>query len=213
MTGPRKFLLGAIAIVIAVISFCSFQDIQESSQRGDDMISLREEADAAFRSGDPSAALRMAAAALREHPESASLHLLAARAYCGLGRFKDALQSCAKAEELDLDDGERAEAKFLTARAIAGRFIETGGNDDRKRAEADLSQWTSDPRFGAASKVLLGRMLSRKSSATEPADRAAAIRYLEAGLNDASAADWLSDLDDARRHLEALRSAEGTSGG
>lgn len=213
MTGPRKFLLGAIAVAIVVISFCSFQDIQESSQRSDDVITLRDEASAAFRSGDPSAALRMAVAALRDHPDSGALHLLVARAYCGLGRFKDALQSCAKAEELDLDDSERAEAKFLTARAIAGRFIETGGNEDRKRAEADLSQCTSDPRFGAAANVLLGRMMSRKPSATDPADRAAAIRYLEAGLSDASAADWLSDLDDARRHLEALRSADGTSGG
>lgn len=206
-------LLVVVAAGVAIALFLFFQHSRESSDRSDAIQGSVEEAQAALAAGDASTALRVLAGALREHPEAAALHLISARAYCARGRFKDALEACAKTDELDLDRDQADERRFIAGRAIAGRYLETGATDDRKRSEAELRPMFSDPRFGDAARIMIGRVLTRNPTTADATQRREAIELLEAGLANSSAREWLNDFESAQQHLATLKAAESKSGG
>lgn len=211
MNARRIFLLAVIAVVAAIVIYFALQVAHESAERSDAIESSVQDAVGSLQSGDPSAALRILSKAIGEHPDEPALHLVAARAYCARGRYKDALDSLAKAGALELDSEQSGELRFLTGRAYAGRYLETGASDERKLAEAELGSLDRDARFGAAAKILIARVLTRKPSAASADERSEAIGLLEEGLADSSARQWLHDFDDAQQHLEALKAA--TPGG
>lgn len=206
-------VLVVVAAVAVIALLFVFQHAEESSERSEAVDRSELDARTALVSGDPAAALRVLSAALKQHPDSAVLRLMTARAYCARGRFKDALDACAKAEELDLDGDQSTESRYLSGRALAGRYLETGATDDKKRSEAELRPLFADTRFAAAAKILIGRVLTRTPAAADPAERREAIELLEAGLADSSAREWVHDFDEARAHLEGLKASGSKAGG
>ncbi|MFG0316947.1 MAG: hypothetical protein ACF8XB_06730 [Planctomycetota bacterium JB042] len=195
---PRVVLLAVVALLVAGGGVAYWLD---ADQRARARAAALDEAEQALAvEDDPAKALRVATAALEEHPGDPDLQVVRGRAFAARGRHGDALEAFEQAE-IGLVDPERLEeVGFFKARARLLRYLDAGDRGDFNVAEGDLEGFTGDLRFGGAAKVLLGLGLIRKGDAR---DHERARKLLTEGLA-ARGVEELVDVDRARDWLSRL---------
>ncbi len=195
---PRLILLVVVALLVVGGGVAYWLD---ADRRARALVAAIDEAEQALLvEDDPAKALRVATAALEEHPDEPDLQMLRGRAFAARGRHGDALEAFEQAE-LGLDDPDRLEeVGFLKARARLLRYLDAGDRGDFNVVEGDLEALSADLRFGGAAKVLLGLGLIRKGDARE---HERARKLLSEGLATRGVEEYV-DVDRARDWLSRL---------
>lgn len=194
----KRVLLVAAALVVGGLGIYLFLQFDEQSRirtaARDEIVHVLES------EKDAPKVLRLCSEALEESPEDASLFLFQGRAYHMRGRFSDALESFGKAE-LYLGEDQEEEHRFLRARSLLRRFLDTGERGDFNVAEGDLQALSRSGSFDDAASILLGMGLARKDVVRH---RDEAVELIEKGLKSSRVGD-LVDVDRARQILDKLR--------
>jgi hypothetical protein len=207
----RSVFVAAWIVVFAVAGGIVIKFLVAQKLRGDDLDAARDGIETRMAQQDVEGGLREARAALEKFPDDARLHVLLGLANHARGRFGPAAEAFDAALPLESDDEARREIRYLHARSVGCRFLETRSREDFNRAASELRDAAGrGGEHAAEAKILLGLALAEPTPFADPKQ---ALALLEEGVAADPRPEGLGDPARIEAALARLRQTAAEPGG
>jgi hypothetical protein len=205
----RRWIVAAWVVVFAVAGGIAIKFLIARKLRDEEREQARAAIETKLLQQDVEGAQRDARAALETYPDDARLHVLLGLAHHARARYGPAADAFDAALTLESDEAARREIRYLRARSVGCRFLETRSREDFNRAAGDLRATAEGGGPNSAeAKILLGLALAEP---TPFADPKAALPLLEDGLAAEPRPAGLGDPARIESALARLKQGDGAA--